>query len=1522
MIIERRAAVRARAAIVFLVALLTVLSGCGRDDSKSEVLGATSSAFTTAVLAVTPPKSKVPPTVQQVFQATVSEHGEHGKSKTLTSGVEWSVSDPTVAAVSASGVVTALKAGVATVRAKETASGVSGTATFTVTSAALVSMALTPPVSKIAVASSVTLKATGTFSDGTNFPLLGAVTWTTTNATIATVDATGKVTGIAPGTVLITATHTATGTTAKTLLTVGRASLTSVAVTPSTRSLAMGTVQTFVAMGTYSDGTKQDLTSVALWSSSAPTVAKVSNDVGTRGTATALLVGTTTINATVGGTTGSSSVTVTRAILTAIAVTPSTKSLPNGTTQKLKATGSYGDGTTQDLSATVTWTSSSAAAVVSNASGSNGLVTAMAVGAATITAKDPVSGVAGSATMTVTAAVVRSLAITPPAANTPLGKSVAFRATAIYSDGTTGDLTSSVTWSSGAEAATVSNDPVSAGVATPAKVGATIIEAFDPTSGIFASASFDISPASLVSIAITPPAKSLPRGLTQQLAATGTYTDGTTHDLTATATWSSSAASFVVSNAPGSAGRGTADGTGVATITALDPGSGIAGSTTVSVTPAILVSLAMMPSAPTLPLGTSQQLTATGTYTDGSNVDLTTTVTWTTSSDVVSLTSTAASTSVGAGHLGIATITATAAAEGVSCAGVVTVTPAALVSIAVSPDTASVASGLSVQLSATGTYTDGTTADLTSSATWSSFNESAKVSNAAGTQGLVVAGSVGIATITALDPTTGVNGRAALTATRAQLVSIDLSPPAANLPAGSERQLTATGRYTDGSVLDLTKSVTWSASASYAAVSNAMGSNGLLTAIGAGPVTITATDPTTTIAASTSLDVTVFVGPPGAPGTPVFASISPDVGDTFGGARVVLTLASASSVTGVTFGGADATDVVQIDSTHVSCVAPARAAGFYEIKSSNELGAGNVLVGAYEAWSPIVDYPAARVFQSDQGVTTSQETTMRTRTGLVADLSTTGFIARDGAPIVKLASGRLLMLGGWHTAAWGPSPAGDRTNEILYSDDLGRSWATLLANDPAPPTEGEGARFLPGHTTAVFVHTVRETEYVYWIGAEANAASARDGGVWRSSDGGSTWARISTAAPTAGTSLFMFASFAGNIYIFGGQTDLRDPKTALQTVYRSSDDGVTWTQLPDAPWAPRGAVYSPCVYSGVLWLIGGGTYASLQENRTFYNDVWTFDGATWTEILRDGHQQFTGRHYHSMLAHDGRLWILNGYTRTSVANGEADAYSTTDGIRWTRANDVVWYPTHAAGAVSTSQGILTSQGITNESLYLLEDLVGPLASAWLDQGSGGLALQQSVPAAQPVLAQHAFGDLPGMSLLGTEFMRLASYDRDVPAVLEEYVVGRTNNVDAIAEGSSALPPSPIIGCFGDQAYNEFGMTGDSLAYTDGAISWRRIDRGSGLADNRTRLFGVEHRRQSLKLFVGLTQQGSTRTDIGFDSRYTGWDSVGTSINYNGEAVDFGKFVLGGVVVLKLEAPSSPLFRTKLNKWAMKWVTAL
>ena len=142
---------------------------------------------------------------------------------------------------------------------------------------------------------------------------------------------------------------------------------------------------------------------------------------------------------------------------------------------------------------------------------------------------------------------------------------------------------------------------------------------------------------------------------------------------------------------------------------------------------------------------------------------------------------------------------------------------------------------------------------------------------------------------------------------------------------------------------------------------------------------------------------------------------------------------------------------------------------------------------------------------------------------------------------MQLASGRLLLLGGWTTAGWGSSPAGDTTNEILYSDDNGKTWPVSLGDSRKPPTSGVGARFMPGHSAATFVATFGTTEYVYWIGTDALAGSARDGGVWRSSDGGTTWNRISTAAPTSDRSLFTWSVYRGAIYIMGGQDASRRP---------------------------------------------------------------------------------------------------------------------------------------------------------------------------------------------------------------------------------------------------------------------------------------------------------------------------------------------------------------------------------------------
>ena len=64
---------------------------------------------------------------------------------------------------------------------------------------------------------------------------------------------------------------------------------------------------------------------------------------------------------------------------------------------------------------------------------------------------------------------------------------------------------------------------------------------------------------------------------------------------------------------------------------------------------------------------------------------------------------------------------------------------------------------------------------------------------------------------------------------------------------GGHQQLTATGTWSDSSTADITSNVTWQVSSgdggatTSATVSNATGSRGLLTAVGAGSVTVTAT---------------------------------------------------------------------------------------------------------------------------------------------------------------------------------------------------------------------------------------------------------------------------------------------------------------------------------------------------------------------------------------------------------------------------------------------------------------------------------------------------------------------------------------------------------------------------------------------------------------------------------------------------------------------------------------------------------
>ena len=89
-----------------------------------------------------------------------------------------------------------------------------------------------------------------------------------------------------------------------------------------------------------------------------------------------------------------------------------------------------------------------------------------------------------------------------------------------------------------------------------------------------------------------------------------------------------------------------------------------------------------------------------------------------------------------------------AAFAGITGTTILTVTPAALLSIAVTPAGPSVAAGGTKQFTATGTYTDNSTQNLTNQVTWASAATTvATISNAAGSQGLATSLAPGTALI-------------------------------------------------------------------------------------------------------------------------------------------------------------------------------------------------------------------------------------------------------------------------------------------------------------------------------------------------------------------------------------------------------------------------------------------------------------------------------------------------------------------------------------------------------------------------------------------------------------------------------------------------------------------------------------------------------------------------------------------------------------------------------------------------------
>jgi hypothetical protein len=284
----------------------------------------------------------------------------------------------------------------------------------------------------------------------------------------------------------------------------------------------------------------------------------------------------------------------------------------------------------------------------------------------------------------------------------------------------------------------------------------------------------------LVSIAVTPGMPSVPLGVTQQFAATGTFSDTSTADLTSSVTWTSGTPAVATVNA----GTGLANALTVGSTVITATSGAVSGSTTLTATPAALQLITITPNPITIGPGLTQQLTATGTYSDGTTQNVTTAANWT--SDTPSVATIGPSTGLATGvSVGSATISATIG----SITATAPLSVVTVVSITITPNPISIGVGINQQLIATGTYLDGTVQTVTASANWTSDTPS--VATIGPTTGLVTGVANGSATISA---TIGsVTGKASLT------VVTDTWIPTANM--SMDRALHTATMLPNGKVL-------------------------------------------------------------------------------------------------------------------------------------------------------------------------------------------------------------------------------------------------------------------------------------------------------------------------------------------------------------------------------------------------------------------------------------------------------------------------------------------------------------------------------------------------------------------------------------------------------------------------------------------------------------------------------------------------------------------------------------------------
>jgi len=655
----------------------------------------------------------------------------------------------------------------------------------------LVRVEFTPASSTLASGLSTDLQLFAVFSNGIRVDVTSQASFSSTNPASVSLSGSRATAGLVGSSTIQGEFQTAS---TQIQIQVTAATLSSLRIDPPTATLAAGLTQRFRAYGTFSDSSTSEITSSVVWSV-ADDVAEFQSSPA--GLLKALHAGDTQVTASLQGKLAHADLHVSAAQLTGLEISPNPLSLPVGIGQQFTATGVFSDGTHSPLTEDVSWSSSDTDTfLISDIPLSKGLGAGLKTGLVRLTVSS--GAISAEAQITVTAAVLQTIAITPVDGSVPQGLDLEFHASGHFSDGQNRDISDQVIWaSSQEEVASISNLPGSTGRAHGKTVGESEISA--QLNGVSASTQLTVSQAVVQSIDVSGASPSLPNGLTRQFSALGHFSDGQSAPITDQVNWTSSDESVAVIGADGLA-------------TAKKPGNtqiratlgAVTGQAELLVSEALLESLTIEPADSQLPKGLTSQLTATGHYSDGSPRNLTEEVTWSSSNESAATVSNAEGRHGQARALEIGETTVKAQLGAQEATTPLTVTSAVVKTILISPTRLSLAVGLGSNLKATAVFSDGKQSLVTGQVTWSSdqgqfasVNSAGRVLGVAQGQAEVqaqlgsVVGSVSVNVNTTVD-------------------SLEVVTAVKVLSGGTKGRYYALAHLADGSLRDATEDVDWS----------------------------------------------------------------------------------------------------------------------------------------------------------------------------------------------------------------------------------------------------------------------------------------------------------------------------------------------------------------------------------------------------------------------------------------------------------------------------------------------------------------------------------------------------------------------------------------------------------------------------------------------------------------------------------------------------------------------------------------